>query len=155
MIKINKSEFIKMFENENTISRIGKIDMNVINDNSIYSLFYKFPLIERLILEIYKAIPRSNIEIYEQGTMKSINSIINSNLDISIIYPDLKDMIDIYFSDIDESPRNKLFHLKGNSTITVMADFEQINEIIAKLLALLNHVIKEYKISNLPKIKKI
>lgn len=155
MIKIKKSEFIKIFENENTILRIGKIDMNVINDNSIYSLFYKFPLIERLILEIYKAIPRSNIEMYEQGTMKSINSIINSNSDISIIYPDLKDMIDVYFFDSDESPRNKLFHPKGNFTITVMVNFEQINEIIAKLLALLNHVIKEYKISNLPKIKKI
>lgn len=155
MVKIKKSEFIKMFENENTISRIGKIDMNVINDNSIYSLFYKFPLIERLILEIYKAIPRSNIEMYEQGTMKSINSIINSNPDISIIYPDLKDMIYIYFSDSDESPRNKLFHPKGNFAITVMVNFEQINDIIAKLLALLNHVIKEYKISNLPKIKKI
>ena len=53
MIRIKNSEFIRIFENDKTISRIGKIDMNVINDNSIYSLYYKFPLIERIILERY------------------------------------------------------------------------------------------------------
>ena len=145
MIRIKNSEFIRIFENDKTISRIGKIDMNVINDNSIYSLYYKFPLIEKIILEIYRLIPRANIEQYEQGTMKKIN----------IIYPELKKMIDNYFNESDDSPRNVLFHPRGNETISVTVNFEEINEIIAKLLGLLNHVIEEYKISSLPRIKKI
>lgn len=155
MIRIKKSEFIKLFENRNSIAKIGKIDMEIINDNSIYSLYYKFPLIERLILEIYKLIPRSNIEIYEQGTMKTINSIINNNKNISIIYPELKSMIDTYFSEEDDSPRNILFHPNGNKTISVTVNFEEINDIIARLLGLLNHVIEENGISNLPKIEKL
>lgn len=155
MIRIKNSEFIKLFENDITISKVGKIDMNVINDNSIISLYYKFPLIERLILEIYKAIPRSNIEIYEQGTMKTINSIINSNKDILIIYPELKFMIDNYFSDDDSSPRNILFHPNVKNRISVTVNFEEINEIIARLLCLLKHVVEEYGIVDLPKINKI
>lgn len=155
MIRIKNSDFIKIFENDKTISRIGKIDMNVINDNSIYSLYYKFPLIERIILEIYRLIPRTNIEQYEQGTMKTINSIINNNKKINIIYPELKKMIDNYFNESDDSPRNVLFHPRGKEIISVTVNFEEINEIIAKLLGLLNHVIEEYKISSLPRIKKI
>ena len=80
MIKIKNSEFIKLFESDMTILKVGKIDMEVIYDESFYSLYYKFPLIERLVLEIYKLIPGTNIEMYEQGTMKTINSIINNTL---------------------------------------------------------------------------
>lgn len=155
MIRVKKSEFIKLFENDITISKIGKIDLDVINDNSIYSLYYKFPLIERLILEIYKAIPRSNIEIYEQGTMKTINSIINNNKNIAIIYPELKSMIDNYFSEEDTSPRNILFHTNGKSNISVTVNFEEINDIIARLLCLLKHTVEENGIINLPKIEEI
>ena len=155
MIKIKNSEFIRFFESEITISKIGKIDMEVIEDKSYYSLYYKFPLIERIILEIYRLIPRTNIEQYEQGTMKTINSIINNNKKINIINPELKKMIDNYFNESDDSPRNVLFHPRGNETISVTVNFEEINEIIAKLLGLLNYVIEEYKMSSLPKIKKI
>ena len=76
MIKIKSSEYVRVLENNITIDKIGKIDLDVIKDNSFYSLYYKFPLIERIILEIYKVIPGSNVEMYEQGKMKTINSTI-------------------------------------------------------------------------------
>lgn len=155
MLEIKNSNFIKLFESEYTISKIGKIDMGVINDKSLYSLYYKFPLIERIILEIYKSIPQSNIEKYEQGTMKTINSIIDNNESIGIIYPELKELIDKYFNDSNNSPRNVLFHPNGNMNITITVNFEEINEIIARLLGLLNHVVDKNRISNLPKINKI
>ena len=62
VISIKNSEFIKVFEDDVTIKKIGKIDLETIKDDSFYSLYYKFPLIERIILEIYKAIPGANIE---------------------------------------------------------------------------------------------
>ena len=155
MIKIKNSEFIKLFESDITILKVGKIDMEVIYDESFYSLYYKFPLIERLVLEIYKLIPGTNIEMYEQGTMKTINSIINNNKEFNLILPDLKEMIDRYFYDSDDSPRNKIFHLIGDETLEVKVDFEDINCIIAKLLALLNHISKEYNLVTLEKIEQI
>lgn len=155
MIKIKNSEFIKLFESDMTILKVGKIDMEVIYDESFYSLYYKFPLIERLVLEIYKLIPGTNIEMYEQGTMKTINSIINNNKEFNLILPDLKEMIDRYFYDPDDSPRNKIFHPIGDETIEVKVDFEEINCIIAKLLALLNHISKEYNLVTLEKIEQI
>ena len=52
MIRIKNSEFIKGFEDDVTIKKVGKIDLEAIKDDSFYSLYYKFPLIERIILEI-------------------------------------------------------------------------------------------------------
>ena len=155
MIRIKKSEFIKVLEDDLTISKIGKIDLEAINDNTFYSLYYKFPLIERIILEIYKAIPGANIELYEQGTMKTINSIINNNPDIDILLPDLKNLISNYFSEDDNAPRNIIFHPSFDDTIQVTVNFEEINHIIASLLGLLKHVCIEYGIANLNKLEHI
>ncbi len=153
MLKIKNSEFIKLFENEVTISKIGKIDMEVIVDTTYYSLYYKFPLIERLVLEIYRAVPGTNIEKYEQGTMKTINSIICNNSSFELIPDALLKKIDIYFSDRDDSPRNIVFHEFGLNEKKVTVDFEEINYIIANLLALLKHVLKEYNLTTLKKIE--
>lgn len=155
MIRIKNSEFIKVFEDDVTIKKIGKIDLEAIKDDSFYSLYYKFPLIERIILEIYKAIPGANIEMYEQGTMKTINSIINNNPDIDILLPNLKNLISNYFSEDDDAPRNIIFHPAFDDKIQVTVNFEEINYIIASLLGLLKHVCKEYGISNLNKIEHI
>lgn len=155
MIRIKNSEFIKSFENNITIKRIGKIDLEAIKDDSFYSLYYKFPLIERIILEIYKAIPETNIEMYEQGTMKTVNSIINNNPDIDILLPDLKQSISYYFSEDYNAPRNMIFHPAFEDTISVTVNFEEINYIIASLLGLLNHVCTQYGISSLNKLEHI
>lgn len=155
MIRIKNSEFIKVLEDDVTIKKIGKIDLEAIKDDSFYSLYYKFPLIERIILEIYKAIPEANIEMYDQGTMKTINSIINNNPDIDILLPDLNNLISNYFSEDDDVPRNIIFHPAFDDKIQVTVNFEEINYIIASLLGLLKHVCKEYEISNLNKIEHI
>jgi hypothetical protein len=155
VIKIKSSEYVRVLENNITIDKIGKIDLDVIKDNSFYSLYYKFPLIERIILEIYKVIPGSNVEMYEQGKMKTINSIIDNNPDIDVLLPDIKEHISNYFSDNDNSPRNVIFHPSLNDTIQVTVDFEEINYIIAILLAILRNVCADYGLSNLCKIEHI
>ena len=153
MIKINNSEFIRFFESETTISKIGKIDMQVIEDKSYYSLYYKFPLIERLVLEIYRSVPGTNIEKYEQGTMKTINSIIKSNSTLELIPQNIIEEINVYFNEEDDSPRNVVFHELGENEKNVVVNFEEINYIISNLLALLNHIVKKYNLAKLKKIK--
>lgn len=153
MIKIKNSEFIRFFESEITISRIGKIDMEVIEDKSYYSLYYKFPLIERLVLEIYRSVPGTNIEKYEQGTMKTINSIIKSNSALELIPQNIIEKINVYFNEKDDSPRNVVFHEWGENEKNVVVNFEEINYIISNLLALLNHMSKEYNLATLKKIE--
>ena len=153
MIKIKNSEFIRFFESETTISKIGKIDMEVIEDKSYYSLYYKFPLIERLVLEIYRSVPGTNIEKYEQGTMKTINSIIKSNSTLELIPQNIIEKINVYFNEKDDSPRNVVFHEWGENEKKVVVNFEEINYIISNLLALLNHMSKEYNLATLKKIE--
>lgn len=153
MIKIKNSEFIRFFESEITISKIGKIDMEVIEDKSYYSLYYKFPLIERLVLEIYRSVPGTNIEKYEQGTMKTINSIIKSNSALELIPQNIIEKINVYFNEKDDSPRNVVFHEWGENEKNVVVNFEEINYIISNLLALLNHMSKEYNLATLKKIE--
>lgn len=153
MIKIKNSEFIRFFESETTISKIGKIDMQVIEDKSYYSLYYKFPLIERLVLEIYRSVPGTNIEKYEQGTMKTINSIIKSNSTLELIPQNIIEKINVYFNEKDDSPRNVVFHEWGENEKNVVVNFEEINYIISNLLALFNHIVKKYNLATLKKIK--
>lgn len=155
VIKINNSEFVRIFENEITISKIGKIDLETVESTTFDSLFYKFPLIERIVLEIYKCVPGTNVEMYDQGTMKTINSIIDNNNSFNIIPNSLIDKINIYFNEDDSSPRNKIFHIASEDDLTVSVSFEEINYIIAQLLGLLNHVSKQYTLENLKKIDKI
>lgn len=152
MIKINNSSFIRLLENEITISKIGKIDMEVIRDESYYSLYYKFPLIERLVLEIYKSVPGTNIEKYEQGIMKTINSIIRNNHSFELIPDYLIEKINFYFNEKDDSPRNVVFHEFGTDNKKVAVNFNDINYIIANLLALLKHISIEYNLATLKKI---
>lgn len=153
MIKIKNSEFIRFFESETTISKIGKIDMEVIEDKSYYSLYYKFPLIERLVLEIYRSVPGTNIEKYEQGTMKTINSIIKSNTTLELIPQNIIEKINFYFNEKDDSPRNVVFHEWGENEKKVVVNFDEINYIISNLLALLNHMSKEYNLATLKKLE--
>jgi len=152
---VKKNNIKELFKNKEVILKIGKIDMNVINAKSLVSLYYKFPLIERLVLEIYKAIPGSNIEIYEQGTMKTINSIIDNNQSIDVLGPKIKDIINKYFFDSNTSPRNILFHPKGEGTPNIKVDFEEINELIKNLLNILIDVVRKNKNFKFKKIKKL
>lgn len=154
-MKIKNINFIKLFENDLTRSKVGKIDMNVINDNSYYSLYYKFPLIEKLVLEIYKLVPGTNVEKYEQGSMRTINSIIKNNQNIGLIPDDIIDLINYLFNEDDNSPRNIVFHELGSNEKKVIVNFEEINYIIAYLLLLLTNTSKEYGLSTLKKIELI
>ena len=79
MARFSYVDLISAVEDEETINVIGKIDLDILNSQIVESLYYMFPLIERLVLEIYKLIPDADVEHYEQGIMKTLLSIIKNN----------------------------------------------------------------------------
>ena len=58
--------FIKYFENDETKRVIGQIDVEILHEEKVECLYYIFPLIEKMILEIFKLVPESDVEYIEQ-----------------------------------------------------------------------------------------
>lgn len=140
MARFTYLDLIKAIEDEQTINIVGNIDTDFLSNKIVENLYYSFPLIERLILEIYKQIPDADVEQYEQGTSKTILSIINNNK-VNIIPEYVKELIFKYY-DGDDSLRNQLFHPKED-VVNINVSFEEINYIIMQLLSILKNLLKE------------
>lgn len=140
MDRLKYLDSIKENQNEKTINLVGDIDIDLLNNQIVETLYYAFPLIERLILEIYKQIPDADVEQYEQGTSKTILSIINNNK-VNIIPEYVKELIFKYY-DGDDSLRNQLFHPK-EGVVNIKVSFEETNYIIMQLLSILKNLLKE------------
>lgn len=150
MARLTYLDLIKAIEDEQTINIVGNIDVDFLSKQIVENLYYAFPLIERLILEIYKQIPDADVEQYEQGTSKTILSIINRN-NGDIIPEYTKELIYKYY-DGDNALRNKLFHVKED-IVNIKVSFEEINYIIMELLSILKKLLKENDSYNFKKIE--
>lgn len=140
MVRLTYLDFIKTIQNSDTINLIGDIDVDLLKLNKIESLNYSFPLIERMILEIYKLVPESDVEHYEQGIMKTPISIIDNN--IEVLPENTINIIKRIYG--DDGIRNKLFHVKSE-VINIEVSFEEINYLIMQLLSILRDKINENK----------
>ncbi len=150
MVRFTYLDLIKAIEDEQTINIVGNIDTDFLSNKIVENLYYSFPLIERLILEIYKQIPDADVEQYEQGTSKTILSIINHNK-VDIIPEYIKNLIYKYY-DGDDSLRNQLFHPKED-VVNINVSFEEINYIIMQLLSILKNLLKENDSYNFKEIE--
>ena len=139
MAKFTYIDLIKAIQDKSTIKVIGNIDTKLLNSGNLKSLYYSFPLIERMVLEIYKLIPESDVEQYQQGIMKTTMSIIKSNN--NLLPQKSLEMIQNYY-DGENCLRNKLFHPKKKS-ITIQINFNEINYLIMQLLSILKDKLKE------------
>lgn len=140
MVRLTYLDFIKAIQNSDTINLIGDIDVDLLKLNKIESLNYSFPLIERMILEIYKLVSESDVEHYEQGIMKTPISIIDNN--IEVLPENTINIIKRIYG--DDGIRNKLFHVKSE-VINIEVSFEEINYLIMQLLSILRDKINENK----------
>lgn len=140
MVKFTYLDFIRAIQNNDTIQLIGEVDINLLNSNKVESLNYSFPLIERMILEIYKLVPESDVEHYEQGIMKTPISIIDNN--VEVLPENTVNIIKRIYG--DDGIRNKLFHAKSE-IINIEVSFEEINYLIMQLLSILRDKINENK----------
>lgn len=150
MARFTYLDLIKAIEDEQTVNIVGNIDVDFLGKQIVESLYYAFPLIERLILEIYKQIPDADVEQYEQGTSKTILSIINRN-NSDIIPEYAKELIYNYY-DGGDSLRNHLFHPK-EGIVNIRVSFEEINYIIMQLLSILKNLLKENDSYNFKEIE--
>lgn len=141
MVKLSYADFVVAMENDQTIEVIGKIDKEIISSQKVESLYYIFPLIERIVLEIYKLIPDADVEHYEQGIMKTLLSIINSNNNIDIIPKNIIDILNKYYC--DDGLRNKVLHAQ-NDIIDITVSFEELNFVLMQLLSILKKLLCEY-----------
>ena len=140
MVKITYLDLIKAIQNSNTIKLIGEIDVDLLKSNRVESLNYGFPLIERMILEIYKLVPESDVEHHEQGVMRTPLSIIDNNVKVLPKNP-INIIKKIYG---DDGIRNKLFHVKSE-IINIEVSFDEINYLIMQLLSILREKINQNK----------
>lgn len=124
------------------INTIGKIDLNVLESRTEESLYYLFPLIERLVVEILKYKSDSNIEFYEQGTYRTLNSIFESEENKKYFDEDLINLIKKYYD--EDGLRNKLLHYRGESSINItIIDLLATKVIVTRLLRLYNLTLKQ------------
>lgn len=152
---MNYINIIESLENDKTIELIGKINITSLTKMTGDDLLYVFPLIERIVIEIYKLIPGAIVEVNTQGTMKSLPQIIKDN-ECNNIFADnleIKNLLFKYY-DKDDSLRNILFHPKEDEII-IQYNIVEINYIVASLLRILNEKISLFDINNLKKIEKI
>lgn len=133
--------FIKYFENDETKRVIGQIDVDILYEEKVECLYYIFPLIERMVLEIFKLVPESDVEYIEQGIMKTPISIIENNDSCSVLPSYIIDIIKKYYK--EDGPRNKLFHI-GDGEITVNVSFDELIYLIVNLLIILKNKLEEY-----------
>ncbi len=151
MVRFKFIKCIDNLQNDKTIDLIGEIDTTLLNSNRIESVYYSFPLMERMVVEIYKLVPESDIEYHDQGKIRTIDSILDCN-DNQIISQQIVDLIKRLFG--EEGPRNKIFHVKEKN-IQEEVSFNQINFIIMCLLKTLKDLIEKYEGYSFKEIEKI
>lgn len=140
MVKFKYIESLKNLQNEDTIKLIGKIDIELLKSDNYKSLYYSLPLIERIVLEIYKLIPDADVEVYKQGTMRTILSVIDKNY--RVLPENLIELIKKYYEG-ENCIRNRLFHPKNNIIQLDDENLEEINYLIMQLIIILSIKIKE------------
>lgn len=133
------------------VNTIGKVDLIVLEDRTEESLYYLFPLIERLVVEILKYKPDSNIEFYEQGTYRTLNSILEVEENKKYFDKDLVILIKKYYE--ENGLRNKMLHFRGENNIKLTTiDLLATKVITIKLLKLYNLTLKQFDNTELNEI---
>lgn len=116
-------KYSKMIIDTKANEKIGYLDENVFknyNESNFYILYYFFPLIERLVIEILKKKTEVDIEWYMQGTFRTPKEILNKEANRLHFEKNEADIIAEIFD--DNGIRNNLLHYDQNF------DYSKINQ---------------------------
>ena len=128
--------FIKLHQISSVTKIIGEIDIDLLKEETIESLYYVFPLIERIVLEIFKLVPGADIEHLEQGIMKTPMSIVERNNAIETIPSYILELIEKYYK--DDGLRNIILH-PDYQTEEISINFTEIIFLLSKILSILKN----------------
>lgn len=153
--RINYVKTIENLQDEDTIDIIGNIDVKSVELMTTDDLLYVFPLIERIVIEIYKFTLGASIEDNVQGKRRTICAVIEKNETngICILIPNLLEEIDFYFKG-EIALRNILFHPKS-SEYSVEYNPRRIQRLLLNVLIILKYKIKKYNFSDLKEIEEL
>lgn len=153
MDRFTFAQCIKSKQNKETIKVIGKIDTEMLERKDLIErLYYALPLVERMILEIFKLVPESDIEYYQQGIMRTPIEIIENNNENKIIPDRIVKIIEKYFK--KDGIRNKLFHIEELNTV-IEGYFTDVTYLIMELLQILINMMEKYNGFEIKAIEKL
>lgn len=127
-----KDNVVKLINDFNASNNnIGEIDYYFWSLNSYEALYYFYPLMERLIINIVAKESRRNVEVYNQERLKTANSVLSNNTIISQHITDK--LIDIFK---DDGLRNSIMHGKrvvnNNKLLKHLCDVKCLTLILMK-----------------------
>ena len=137
--------FIKLHQIKSVTETIGKIDTELIQEESLECLYYILPLIERIILEIFKLVPGADIEHLEQGIMKTPMSIVERNNALETIPSYILELIEKYYK--EDGLRNIILH-PNTEAEEISIDFTEILLLLTKTLSILKNKVLYTSIEN-------
>lgn len=125
------------------------------NSDECDVLLYIFPLIERLIIEILDVSSSVNIEIKEQGSIRTINSLLHEDDAQRILGEQLVKRILKYFQ--KDGLRNQMMHyIPGIDMVsTNVSDVREIKNIAIELANLYENQLKKIDSITVEKISTI
>lgn len=115
---------------------IGLIDFKALDNNNFEVLYYLFPLIERIFIDILKYSIISDIEIYSQGTFRTLESALKKRENLNCFDSETIEVLNTFYC--KQGLRNKLFHYRGQTIMISGLDIKAIKLLGLKLL-------KQYK----------
>lgn len=101
-------EILSMYFTDEVKKNIGSLDTEMFYNDKVDILYYFFPLIEKLVLEILKIYNYTDVEFYEQGKYRTLYSIIQKEQNRIVFPPEVIDGLEEYYK--DDGLRNLIMH---------------------------------------------
>ena len=145
-------DFFQKEHSKELMNMLHKDSENLFKSDKLAVLFYMFPLIERLVVEVLDITSLVNVETKNQGTIRTINSMLQDKETESIFGKELHDNLKKYFA--DDGLRNQLMHYVPEIDM-IGANVSEIKEIKEMALMLAEIYEKELEEADSVVIKKI
>lgn len=140
----NKRELEKWiadYYNKKIDSILGELDIETIYRDELESLYYIFPLMEKIVVTLAS---NYDIECYQQGTIRTVNSIMKNNNEI--FDTETTQLINKYFD--ENGLRNTILHPTKKHDVTV-----QMKEVQHLLSLLLKKLTNDWSIQDIKDIE--
>lgn len=148
-------DFFQRKHSKELMNILHKNTRKLFESDNMAVLFYIFPLIERLVVEILDITSLINVETKNQGTIRTINSMLQDKETKKIFGKELYDNLKKYFA--DDGLRNQLMHYnpKVNKISANISDIREIKEMAINLAQLYETKLEETDAVLIKKLEKI